>query len=66
MVANPDKFQVIFLGSGIPVDIKIKLDLFEICNSREVKLLGVTIDNKLRFFPIYRMYVKRYWRKPKL
>ena len=50
MVANPDKFQLIFLGIGDEV-IKIKIGSFLITNSEEVKLLGVTLDNKLSFFP---------------
>ena len=50
MVANPDKFQVIFLGTGNQ-EIKIKIGSCTIENSSEVKLLGVTIDSKLSFFP---------------
>ena len=50
MVANPDKFQVIFLGTK-EEKIVIKIGNFTISNSNEVKLLGVTIDSKLNFFP---------------
>ena len=50
MVANPDKFQMIFLGIGDEV-INIKIGSFTITNSKEVKLLGLTFDNKLSFFP---------------
>lgn len=51
MVANPDKFQVIFLGSNIPAEICIELNSFTIRSSEEVKLLGVTIDRRLSFLP---------------
>ena len=50
MVANPEKFQIIFLGIGDQV-ININIGPFSISSSSEVKLLGVTIDNKLSFFP---------------
>ena len=50
MVANPDKFKLIFLGIGDKV-IEIKIGSFLITNSKEVKLLGVILDNKLSFFP---------------
>ena len=50
MVANPEKFQVIFLGIGDQV-INIDIGPFSIGSSSEVKLLGVTIDNKLSFLP---------------
>ena len=47
---NPDKFQTIFLGKGTD-DIDIKIGSFTIHSSKEVKLLGVTIDNRLSFYP---------------
>ena len=48
MAANPAKFQVMFLGAKEPV-IYFVVDniLFNVTNS--VKLLGITIDNKLNF-----------------
>ena len=46
MVENPGKFQIMFLGSNID-NSKIT---FMIENKRsEVKLLGITIDDKLSF-----------------
>ena len=48
MVANPTKFQVMFLG------LKKNQNLVSgeaITTSKEVKLLGVTIDSKLNFNP---------------
>ena len=50
MVANPDKFQTIFLGKGAE-NIEIKIDSFKIVSSKEVQLLGVTLDNQLTFYP---------------
>ena len=49
MVANPDKFQTIFLGTTNTVDIEI--GNFTVSSSNNVKLLGVTLDNKLTFYP---------------
>jgi hypothetical protein len=50
MVANPAKFQIIFLGIkdkklGVNIDGKIVL------GSEQVKLLGVILDNNLNFLP---------------
>ena len=47
MVANPDKFQLIFPGTVN--DIVIKVGGLHIISSNEVKLLGVKIDNQLTF-----------------
>ena len=50
MVANPDKFQAIFLGikeNSVIVHAGSK----NISNSKTVKLLGVTIDDQLTFYP---------------
>ena len=49
MVANPDKFQVIFLG--IDNSISIKIGSFAISSSSEVKLLGVILDDRLILYP---------------
>ena len=50
MVANPGKFQIMFLGSKID-DCKITfaIENYQIKCKREVKLLGITIDEKLTF-----------------
>ena len=50
MVANPDKFQSIFLGIGTS-DINLQVGSIQICSSKEVKLLGITIDYQLNFLP---------------
>ena len=50
MVANPAKFQLMFLGRDInPISIKIGNDILN--PSECVKLLGVYIDCKLNFVP---------------
>ena len=48
MVVNPDKFQVMFLGSG---GDGLSLDIcdFTIRGKDTVKLLGITLDRKLSF-----------------
>ena len=50
MVANPGKFQVMFLGSKIDnCKITFAIENKQIKCKREVKLLGITIDEKLTF-----------------
>ena len=50
MVANPDKFQAIFLGTKND-SIVLKVGSSSIESSKCVKLLGITIDNQLTFYP---------------
>ena len=45
--ANPDKFHMLL--SNTDVNIKMKIDNYEIQNSKHKKLLGITIDNKMKF-----------------
>ena len=45
--ANPDKFHLITNCSN--PNISVNVDGYEITNSSQEKLLGITIDNKLRF-----------------
>ena len=47
LVANPGKFQVMFLGTKEPVDFVINDILIPVTDS--VKLLGIIIDKKLDF-----------------
>ena len=47
MVANPDKFQVMF--PCITENVSITIGNHSLQSSKEVKLLGVIIDNKLSF-----------------
>ena len=47
MKANPDKFHLISNCSN--PNISVNVDGYEITNSSQEKLLGITIDNKLRF-----------------
>ena len=49
MVANPGKFQLIFFGIKEDHDLSIEINGDVIKMSDAVKLLGVTIDSKLRF-----------------
>ena len=50
MAANPGRFQIMFLGSKIDNSkIKFAIKNKQIKCKREVKLLGITIDEKLTF-----------------
>jgi len=49
MVANPGKFQAIFLGTAD--NISIDIGSAKIVGSKQVKLLRVTIDRQLTFYP---------------
>ena len=47
MIANPEKFQTIFLGNKNNESFMININDFVVKNSKSVKLLGVVIDDKL-------------------
>ena len=49
MVANPDKFQLMFLGKKVDKQICLTVNNLSIRSVDTVKLLGVVIDNKLNF-----------------
>ena len=49
MVANPDKFQMIFMGLEKGQKLKFEVNGISIRTTEEVKLLGVTTDSKLQF-----------------
>ena len=57
MVANPDKFQVIFLGLG-DQQIEIQIGNSSIKSSNEVKLLVVTLDKKTKLFATRRKHLQ--------
>ena len=50
MVANTEKFQAIFMGTK-DSSIKIEFGSTILSSSKEVELLGVTIDRQLSFLP---------------
>lgn len=50
MVANPSKFQMIILGANVG-NISIQIGSSSIAPSKQVKLLGITLDEKLSFYP---------------
>ena len=50
MVANPEKFQFILPGAEAN-STHVTIGSVTIPNSNEVKLLGVTIDSQMNFFP---------------
>ena len=49
MVANPEKFQIMFLGIKDNTNISFEIDGNIIFGSNFVKLLGILIDHKLSF-----------------
>ena len=50
MIANPGKFQIIFLGSKIDNSkVTFAIENKQIKCKKEMKLLGITIDEKLTF-----------------
>ena len=49
MVANPEKFQLMFLGDKSDQQMCLRSDDQIINECQQVKLLGVTIDSKLNF-----------------
>ena len=50
LVANPDKFQLIYPGHN-RTDLTLPIGNLNISACNTVKLLGVTIDNDLTFYP---------------
>ena len=49
MVANPSKFQVMFLGLTKDQHLVLEINGDVIAKSRDVKLLGVALDSQLNF-----------------
>ena len=49
MVANPEKFQIMFLGVEDNSNLTFEINGISICATNSVKLLGVIIDHKLTF-----------------
>ena len=49
MSANPSKFEIMFLGLKRKNELRLNINGQLITPSEHVKLLGVTIDNALRF-----------------
>ena len=51
LVANPSKFQILFLGINNSNDLSIQIDGKTMHSTETVKLLGVTLDSKPCFLP---------------
>ena len=49
MVANPCKFQVMFLGLNKEIEMQLNINNKQIKVVNTVKLLGITVDSKLKF-----------------
>ena len=49
MVANPDMFQLTFLGLNEKHKLRLNIEGVKISSTKNVKLLGIEIDNQLRF-----------------
>ena len=65
LVANPDKFQLIFPGTR-NANIIINIGSFDLNSSETVKLLGVTIDSQLSFLPHVKDICKKVSTKTKV
>ena len=49
MVANPKKFQLMFLGLKGQRRLRLKINENKLSATDHVKLLGIEVDNKLKF-----------------
>ena len=49
MVANPQKFQIIFLGMKQNQEFLLEIGNIIVKATRSVKLLGITVDDKMKF-----------------
>ena len=56
LVANPEKFQLMFLGINNDTSLRLRIDNINIKSQKHVKLVGVEIDNKLKFVS-HKIYV---------
>ena len=63
MIANPDKFQAMILQNSKTLKnnepVKLEIESAKIGTKNTVKLLGITIDNKLILQTIYLNYPKK-------
>ena len=58
MVANPDKFKAIFPGTENQI-INVQVESLVIESSKEVTLLGVTLDTQMTFYPYIKSICKK-------
>ena len=65
LVANPSKFQILFLGINNSNDLSIQIDGKTMHSTETVKLLGVTLDSKLCFLPLIKDLCRRANQKTK-
>ena len=59
MVANPAKFQMMFLGNKVGTEFYLNVNGKITPENKQVKLLGVTIDSNFNF----NSHIKEIWRK---
>ena len=59
MVANPSKFQIMQLGLKTDDNIVLDIGNVSIDIVSSVKLLGITIDSRLKFDSMWQNYVKK-------
>ena len=64
LVANPEKFQMLFPGTK-NADIVLDIDQFSLKSSECVKLLGITFDSGLTFYPHIQEICKKASQKTK-
>ena len=66
MVANPSKFQLVFLSKYKNIEKNMSFDGKTIKSSDTVELLGITLDKNIILNDIYKIFVAKQIIKPKL
>ena len=66
MVANPSKFQLMFLSKYKSIEKNMSFDGKTIKSSDTVELLGITLEKILILNDIYKIFVAKQIIKPKL
>ena len=66
MVANPSKFQLMFLSKYKNIEKNMSFDGKTIKSSDTVELLGITLDKNIILNGIYNIFVTKQITKPKL
>jgi len=49
MKANPDKFQVMFMGKDVPASFELQICESRVMSSSKIEILGIILDSKLKF-----------------
>ena len=63
MVANPKKFRVMFLGLKQHQEFFLELENKSIDVTRSVKLLGISVDDEVKFDKHVKTLCQKHWDK---